>query len=126
MTPPVTATAASPPAPTATGVVASGAPVSGELAGTAAQRLVLVTAPANGRFHPQIGQGRVGAGDVIARISGGRRPTIQVCAPVDVMLRGSLCRPGQLVRTGDALLWGEAAAEPEQSSPVDGAAVVQP
>lgn len=113
MTPPSTTAPAAPLLPPVAPppVALSSAPATGELANSPAQRLVVVTAPANGRFQPVTSDGGVDAGDVVATLTGGRRPTIPIRMPVAATLRGSLCRAGQLVRAGDALLWGEVAID---------------
>lgn len=76
-----------------------------DLSGTAAERLVVLVAPANGRFSPALVEGAVAAGDVVAHVAGGRGRRDDVRSPVDATLRGLLTRPGQLVVRGDALAW---------------------
>ncbi len=101
--------------PTATFVIehAQGAPTSAcqaELAGTAAERLVLIVAPSNGRFRPKVSDGAVPVGALVAHVTGGRGRADEVRCPADVVVHGLLARPGQLVQRGQALAWAKADA----------------
>lgn len=81
-----------------------------ELAGTAAERLVLIVAPSNGRFRPRVSEGAVSMGALVAHVTGGRGRADEVRCPADAVVRGLLARPGQLVSRGQALAWAKAAA----------------
>ena len=73
---------------------------------TAAESLVVVVAPANGRFYPSRMDGVVSAGEAVGHLAVGQGRQVQVRSPADVRVHGLLTRPGQLVTTGHALLWG--------------------
>ena len=83
-------------------------PPRSELAGSAAQDLVVVVAPANGRFQPVIEAGPVSAGAVVARITT-TRSCVDITAPTAAIIKGLLTLPGQLVTRGQALAWAQAA-----------------
>ena len=76
-----------------------------ELAGSAAERMVLIVAPANGRFRPVLAEGTVDAGAVVAHITGGRGRSDAVASPARLALQGLLALPGHLVVRGQALAW---------------------
>jgi len=78
-----------------------------DLSGSAADGLVIVVAPANGRFVPGATTGSVSAGARIGQITT-RRDSHDVRAPTPVVLQGLLAVPGRLVQRGDALAWGTA------------------
>ena len=101
-------TTVAPWSPTAT---SSAAPVSGsrrrpapDLAGTAAERLLVIVAPSNGRFAPHTTGSEVAAGEVVAHVTGGGH-SVEVRAPVAARVKGLLTAPGQLVLRGQALAW---------------------
>jgi biotin carboxyl carrier protein len=86
-------------------------PVHGEpataLRGSVAASLALVVAPSTGRFHPVAGAaggGAAGEGELVGHVTGGRGRADAVIAPVDGTVAALLVRPGQLVRTGQALV----------------------
>ena len=81
------------------------------LAGSAAERLLLLVAPTNGRFAPTLTAGSAPAGAVIAHINGGRGRQTEVRTPVAVEVRGLLLRAGQLVTSGQALAWAVVAED---------------
>ena len=83
------------------------APSRGDLAGTAAEGLLVIVAPANGRFQPVVSEGRLGAGAVVARITSGRGRALDVRVPAAAAVRGLLTLPGQLVTRGQALAWAQ-------------------
>lgn len=74
--------------------------------GSTADGLVLVVASGNGRWHPEVSTGRVERGDVLGRVAAGGGRDIEVRSPTDMVVRGLLTRPGQLVTAGVALAWG--------------------
>ncbi len=76
----------------------------GELAGSAAEDLVLIVAPCNGRFQPEVRRGAVDAGAVVARITTARQSE-EVRIPAAATVEGLLSLPGQLVTPGQALAW---------------------
>ncbi|MPZ71882.1 MAG: hypothetical protein GEU74_01415 [Nitriliruptorales bacterium] len=82
-------------------------PAAPALAGTAAEALVLIVAPCNGRFHPVVTQGEVTAGHVVAQVTLGRNGSHDVTCPVGAAVQGLLTRPGQLVTRGQALAWAQ-------------------
>ena len=82
-----------------------------DLAGSTAERLLVLVAPANGRFAPEVASGRVEAGAVVASVAGGRGRSEQVRSPVAAVIRGLLLRPGQLVLRGQALAWAVVAED---------------
>ena len=80
-----------------------------DLAGSTAERMVLIVAPANGRFHPVVSEGSVEAGGLIAHITGGRGRSDAVASPARLAIRGLLALPGHLVVRGQALAWAQVA-----------------
>lgn len=98
--------------PTATSTAAaasSAAPTApqGDLAGTTAERLLVIVAPGNGRFVPVVSEGWLGAGGVVARITSGKGAAQDVHVPAAAAVRGLLTLPGQLVTRGQALAWAD-------------------
>ena len=82
---------------------------------TPAELLVLVVAPGNGRFHPQVSGGLLPRGRVLGRLELGGGRHVEVRCPIDMVVRGLLTRRGQLVTAGIALAWGERSpAEPAE------------
>ena len=77
---------------------------SSDLAGSAAERLLVIVAPGNGRFRPLVTEGTVTEGTVVAQVTNGRGGQ-DVCAPVTATVRGLLALPGHLVTRGQALAW---------------------
>lgn len=94
---PTTTTIASPATRTASAAA--------ELAGSAADRLVLIVAPCNGRFRPLVDAGPVTAGQVVAHVTGARGRADEVTAPVTGRIQGLLTMAGHLVTRGQALAW---------------------
>ena len=84
--------------------VATPAPPSNDLTGSAAERLLVIVAPGNGRFRPLVSEGLAAAGTVVARVTNGRGEQ-DVCLPATATLRGLLALPGHLVTRGQALAW---------------------
>jgi hypothetical protein len=84
-------------------------PASADLAGSTAERLVLIVAPANGRFRPVVAEGTVEAGGLVAHITGGRGRSDAVASPVRAAIQGLLALPGHLVVRGQALAWAHVA-----------------
>lgn len=74
--------------------------------GSPAEHLLVVVAPANGRFVPVAATGFVAAGGVVGQLTIGKGRTQPVHSPADVVLRGLLARTNQLVTAGSALAWG--------------------
>lgn len=89
----------------ATRSLPAAAPPPPELAGTTAERMLVVVAPSNGRFQPALDAGAVAQGGVVGHIAGGAGRRESVHTPTDVVVQGLLIRPGQLVMRGQALLW---------------------
>lgn len=75
------------------------------LRGSVAESLALAVAPSTGRFHPQVGSGRLERGDLVGHVTGGRGRADDVRMPVDGHVEALLVRPGQLVRAGQCLAW---------------------
>lgn len=73
---------------------------------TTAESLVVVVAPANGRFQPSPTHGGVHAGEVLGHLTVGQGRRVEVPSPADLRIEGLLIRPGQLAMAGQALLWG--------------------
>lgn len=92
----------------ATRALPTASPPPPELAGTTAERMLVVVAPSNGRFQPALEAGAVAEGGVVGHIAGGSRRRESVRTPADVVVQGLLIRPGQLVMRGEALLWAMA------------------
>lgn len=98
----------SPPSPAAPPRSSVATPAPGRptaLTGSAAEHLVVLVAPANGRFAPALSEGAVAAGELVAHVAGGRGRREEVRSPVAATIRGLLTRPGQLVLRGQALAW---------------------
>ena len=76
------------------------------LSATTAESLVVVVAPANGRFHPATTEGVVSAGETVGHLAVGQGRRVEVRSPAELRVHGLLTRPGQLVTTGHGLLWG--------------------
>jgi len=79
-----------------------------QMAGTAAEGLILIVAPSNGRFQPRLNEGAISAGTLVAHVTGGRGRADEVRSPTDGVVLGLLARPGQLVTRGQALAWARA------------------
>ena len=77
----------------------------GDLAGTTAEGLLVIVAPANGRFVPVVAEGWLSSGGVVAQITSGKGRAHDVRVPAAAAIRGLLTRPGQLVMRGQALAW---------------------
>ncbi len=75
------------------------------LAGTVAERLLVVVAPSTGRFRPRDGVASVEAGELIGHVTGGKGRADEVRSPVRAVLYELLVRPGQLVSRGQGLIW---------------------
>ena len=80
-----------------------------DLAGSTAERLVLIVAPVNGRFRPVVAEGTVEAGGLVAHITGGRDRSDAVASPARLAIQGLLALPGHLVVRGQALAWARVA-----------------
>lgn len=76
------------------------------LSATTAEDLVVVVAPGNGRFYPARIRGGVRTGELLGHLTVGQGRSVDVPSPTDLLIRGLLIRPGQLLTAGQALLWG--------------------
>jgi biotin carboxyl carrier protein len=79
-------------------------PPSSSLAGTVAEDLVLVVAPATGRFRPS-GIEAVAPGHLLGHVTGGQGRADAVVAPAAGAVARLLVRPNQLVMRGQGLVW---------------------
>jgi biotin carboxyl carrier protein len=84
------------------------------LSGSVAETLALAVAPSTGRFRPlprvaeRAGTAwsqRVGAGQLLGHVTGGRGRADEVRSPSDARLCALLVRAGQLVSRGQGLVW---------------------
>jgi biotin carboxyl carrier protein len=81
------------------------------LASSVAADLVLVVAPATGRFRPQVADGTVAPGDLLGVVTGGGGRADEVRSPVPAAVGALLARAGQVVTRGQALVWLQRTAE---------------